>query len=159
MKRADTCPTWIQLRAKYNSITMVQCFFPKLFLKLWYLAKNGVVSFFLSSSFPSLILYHSLIFLYFEIKDKNVIVKNKIQVKENTTTVCMCVCIYIYRERIKLSRKFTTIVLFFFFGESFNLRRPLLMIALYYQTKISVGFWCRQELNFRFLIQKFYQLS
>ena len=45
--------------------------------------------------------------------------------------------------------------IFFFFGERkrFNLWRPLLIIALYYQTKISIRFWCRQGLNLRSLIQ------
>ena len=42
---------------------------------------------------------------------------------------------------------------FFFFFESFNLWRPLLMIALYHQTKTPISFWCRRELNLRSLIQ------
>ena len=43
---------------------------------------------------------------------------------------------------------------FFFFLESFNLWHcPLLMIALYYQTKTRIGFWCRRGLNPRSLIQ------
>ena len=43
----------------------------------------------------------------------------------------------------------------FFFGERkrFNLWRPLLIITLYYQTKIPIRFWCRQGLNLRSLIQ------
>ena len=41
----------------------------------------------------------------------------------------------------------------FFFLRSFNLWRPLLIIALYYQTKISINFWCRRGLNLRSLIQ------
>ena len=41
----------------------------------------------------------------------------------------------------------------FFFRESYNLCRPLLIIALYYQTKISISFWCRRELNPKSLIQ------
>jgi len=41
----------------------------------------------------------------------------------------------------------------FFFWESFNLWRLLLIIALYYQIKTPISFWCRQGLNFRFLIQ------
>ena len=36
---------------------------------------------------------------------------------------------------------------FFFFRENFNLWRPLLMIALYYQTKTLIIFWCRQGLR------------
>ena len=35
----------------------------------------------------------------------------------------------------------------FFFLESFNLWRPLLMIALYHQTKTSISFLCRRRLN------------
>ena len=59
-----------------------------------------------------------------------------------------------------------------FFLDSFNLWSPLLMITLYYQTKISIDPWCRRELNLKSLIQssktlrvklirthKFYQLS
>ena len=42
---------------------------------------------------------------------------------------------------------------FFVFWESFNLWRPYLMIALYYQTKTPINFWYRQRLNFRSLIQ------
>ena len=42
---------------------------------------------------------------------------------------------------------------FFFLRKSFNVWRPLLMIALYHQTKTSINFWCRQELNPRSLIQ------
>ena len=34
-----------------------------------------------------------------------------------------------------------------------NLWRPLLMIALYYQTKTPISFWCRRGLNHRSLIQ------
>ena len=43
--------------------------------------------------------------------------------------------------------------LFFFLGESFNLWRPLLMIALYHQTKTLISFWYRRGLNPRSLIQ------
>ena len=39
------------------------------------------------------------------------------------------------------------ILTFFFFRESFNLWRSLLMITLYHQTKIPISFWYRQELN------------
>ena len=42
---------------------------------------------------------------------------------------------------------------FFFFGKSFNLWRPLLMIILYHQTKTPISFLCRQGLNHRSLIQ------
>ena len=42
---------------------------------------------------------------------------------------------------------------FFFFGESFNLWRPLLMMALYHQIKAPISFWCRRRLNPRSLIQ------
>ena len=38
--------------------------------------------------------------------------------------------------------------LFFFFLESFNLWRLLLMIALYHQIKISINFWCRRGSQF-----------
>ena len=40
-----------------------------------------------------------------------------------------------------------------FFLESFNLWCPLLMIVLYHQIKTPISFWCRQELNLRYLIQ------
>ena len=43
--------------------------------------------------------------------------------------------------------------LFFFFGESFNLWRPLLIIVLYHQTKTPISFWCKRGLNSRSLIQ------
>ena len=42
---------------------------------------------------------------------------------------------------------------FFFFLESFNLWRPLLIIALYYQTKTPISFWCMRWMNPRSLIQ------
>ena len=42
---------------------------------------------------------------------------------------------------------------FFFLRESFNLWRPLLMIAFYHKTKTPINFWCKQELNPKFLIQ------
>ena len=42
---------------------------------------------------------------------------------------------------------------YYFFLESFNLWHPFLMIALYHQTKLLIGFWCRQGLNSRSLIQ------
>ena len=48
---------------------------------------------------------------------------------------------------------------FFFFGESFNLWCPLLMIALYHQTKTPISFWCRQGLNPRSLIKPLETLS
>ena len=44
-------------------------------------------------------------------------------------------------------------LVFFFFLESFNIWRSLLMIALYHQTKTPISFWYRQGLNLRFLIQ------
>ena len=31
--------------------------------------------------------------------------------------------------------------------------RPLLIIALYYQIKTPISFWCRQRLNRKYLIQ------
>ena len=37
--------------------------------------------------------------------------------------------------------------------ESFNLWLPLLMIVLFYQTKIPISFWCRWGLNPKSLIQ------
>ena len=42
---------------------------------------------------------------------------------------------------------------FFFLRKSSNVWRPLLIIALYHQTKTSINFWCRQGLNPRSLIQ------
>ena len=42
---------------------------------------------------------------------------------------------------------------FFFFGEIFNLWRPLLIIALYYQTQTPINIWYKWGLNPRFLIQ------
>ena len=44
-------------------------------------------------------------------------------------------------------------VFFFFFLKSFNLWRPLLIIALCYQTKAPISFWCKWGLNPRSLIQ------
>ena len=44
-------------------------------------------------------------------------------------------------------------------GESFNLWRLLLIIAFYYQTKISISFLCRRKLNSRSLIQQLETLS
>ena len=41
----------------------------------------------------------------------------------------------------------------FFFKESFNLWRLLLIIALYHQTKTPISFWCRRGLNPKSLIQ------
>ena len=46
-----------------------------------------------------------------------------------------------------------TFFFLFFFWESFNLWHPLLIIALYYQTKTPISFWCRRRLNPRSLIQ------
>ena len=43
--------------------------------------------------------------------------------------------------------------IFYFFRESFNLWRPLLIIALYHQTKTPINFLCKQELNIISLIQ------
>ena len=42
---------------------------------------------------------------------------------------------------------------FFFFIESFNLWRSLLIIALYHQTKTPINFWYKRKLNPRSLIQ------
>ena len=42
---------------------------------------------------------------------------------------------------------------FFFFGKSFNLWQPLLMIIFYHQIKTLISFWCRQGLNHRSLLQ------
>ena len=42
---------------------------------------------------------------------------------------------------------------FLFFLENFNLWRPLLMIIIYHQIKISISFWCRREMDPRSLIQ------
>ena len=41
----------------------------------------------------------------------------------------------------------------FFFLESFNLWRLLLISALCHQTKTPISFWCRWKLNLRSLIQ------
>ena len=41
----------------------------------------------------------------------------------------------------------------FIFLESFNLWRPLLMIALYHQTKTPISFLCSRGLNLKSLIQ------
>ena len=43
--------------------------------------------------------------------------------------------------------------MFFFFLESFNLQRPLLIIVFYHQIKTPISFWRRQRLNPRSLIQ------
>ena len=54
------------------------------------------------------------------------------------------------------------LIIFFFlflFWESFNLWRPLLMIAFYYQTKTSISFWYRQGLNLKSFIQPSETLS
>ena len=48
---------------------------------------------------------------------------------------------------------YTYVINFFFFKESFNLWHPLLIIALYYQTKDTNQFWCTLRLNPRSLIQ------
>ena len=53
---------------------------------------------------------------------------------------------------------YTFIYFLFFYRESFNLWRPLLMIAFYHQTKTPISFWCRsfwcrRGLNLRSLIQ------
>ena len=45
------------------------------------------------------------------------------------------------------------LLFFFFFRESFNLWRPLLMIAMYHQTKTPISFWCRPGLNPKSIIQ------
>ena len=42
----------------------------------------------------------------------------------------------------------------FFFWKSFNLWRPLLMIALYHQTKKPICFWCKRGLNPRWKLRK-----
>ena len=41
----------------------------------------------------------------------------------------------------------------FFFLESFNLWRSLLMVTPYHQIKILISFWCRRGLNLKSLIQ------
>ena len=54
-----------------------------------------------------------------------------------------------------LTSTYAVLVFFmtYFFLESFNLWRPLLMIAHYHQTKTPISFWCRRGLNLRSLIQ------
>ena len=47
----------------------------------------------------------------------------------------------------------------FFFKENFNLWRSLLIIALYHHIKTPIGFWWRQRLNPRSLIQPSETLS
>ena len=42
---------------------------------------------------------------------------------------------------------------YYYFLENFNLWRPLLIIALYHQTKAPISFWCRRGLHLRSLIQ------
>ena len=49
--------------------------------------------------------------------------------------VCGSIYIYIY------------IYFFFFKRESFNLWRPLLMIAIFYQTKTLISFWCKRRIK------------
>ena len=46
-----------------------------------------------------------------------------------------------------------------FFLEGLNIWHPLLIIALYYQTKIPISFWCWRGLNLRSLIQPLETLS
>ena len=62
-----------------------------------------------------------------------------------------------YRKLVKvyiiIRLVFVKINFVFFFRESFNLWRPLLMITLYHQTKTPISFWCRRGLNPRSLIQ------
>ena len=60
------------------------------------------------------------------------------------------------RTNVWCIKSMTKQVFFFFFvflRESFNLWHPLLMIALYHQTKTPISFWYRQGLNPRSLIQ------
>jgi len=45
----------------------------------------------------------------------------------------------------KLSKLYE-LFFFFFLRESFNLWRPLLMIALYYQIRTPISFLCRRRL-------------
>ena len=65
--------------------------------------------------------------------------------------------ITVFRELINCGISFLNfhhnIKRIFFFWESFNLWYLLLIIALYYQIKIPINFWCRWELNLIFLIQ------
>ena len=61
------------------------------------------------------------------------------------------------RTNVWCIKSMTKQVFFFFFfvflRENFNLWHPLLMIALYHQTKTPISFWYRQGLNPRSLIQ------
>ena len=50
--------------------------------------------------------------------------------------------IHLYNKNIYMSGCACVCIL-----ESFNLWRPLVMIALYYQTKTPIGFLCRRGLN------------
>ena len=61
-----------------------------------------------------------------------------------------------YREK-KKKKLFGCNRNFFFFNESFNLWRPLLMIVLYYQTKTLINFWYIGENWFNH--QRYYQLN
>ena len=54
---------------------------------------------------------------------------------------------------LKFKDKKQTFNKVFFFLESFNLWRPLPMIAFYHQTNIPISFLCKQGLNPRSLIQ------
>ena len=69
--------------------------------------------------------------------------------------------IFFFFLGIKRKDKSTLIILLYIyiFLESFNLWRPLLMIALYHQTKISISFWCKWGLNPKSLIQPLETLS
>ena len=94
---------------------------------------------------------------------------SKIMKKKKEMTLEKKFFVYIQAEIIKLTEIykakihlwslhfgpiFILVSNFFFFFESFNLQhRPLLMIAVYHQTKTPIGFWCRWGLNPRSLIQ------
>ena len=54
---------------------------------------------------------------------------------------------------LDVRHSYTAILAINFFLESFNLWRPLLMIALYHQTKTPISFWCKRGMNPRSLIQ------
>ena len=54
---------------------------------------------------------------------------------------------------------FSSSFLFLFFIYSFNLWRSFLMIVLCLQTKMSIGYWCRRELNFRSFLHSYVALN
>ena len=88
----------------------------------------------------------------------------------NNSLPCVYLIFLIKKKRDKNRKKETWYVVFgrikknvrlriciynieYFFWESFNLWCPLIIIVLYHQTMILIGFWCRRWLNSKSLIQ------